>query len=108
MTLDEFLLVYLVCLATMLLCRCLPIFFLKGRQLPEGLQAALNLIPPAAFAALVTNDLFKPDMFAGGVVPGLVPLLSAAIVVVVARKTHSLVWCAIAGVVAYALISMVL
>lgn len=108
MTLEEFLVVYLVCLGTMLLCRCAPIFFLKGRQMPEGVQAALNLIPPAAFAALVANDLFKPDMFSGGVAAGLVPLLSAAVVVVVAEKTHSLVWCAIAGFVAYAAISMLL
>lgn len=104
MTMQEFLLVYLVCLGTMLLCRCAPIFSLKGRQLPENLQAALNLIPSAAFAALVANDLFKPTMFDNGVVDGLIPLLAAAVVIVVARKTHSLVWCAIVGVIAYALL----
>ncbi len=108
MTIEQFLIVYLICLGTMLLCRCLPIFFLKGRQLPENLQAALNLIPPAAFAALVANDLFKPDMFSNGLVPGLIPLLAAAIVVLVAWKTHRLVWCAVVGVVAYAAISMLL
>lgn len=104
MTMQEFLLVYLACLATMLLCRCVPIFCLKGRQLPENLQAALNLIPSAAFAALVANDLFKPTMFDSGIVDGIVPLLAAAVVIIVARKTHSLVWCAIAGIVAYALL----
>ena len=108
MTIQQFMIVYLTCLVTMLLCRCMPIFFLKGRELPEDLQAALNLIPPAAFAALVANDLFKVDMFDAGLTVGLVPLIAAAIVVVVARKTHSLIWCAITGFVAYALLTFLL
>lgn len=81
---------------------------MKGRDLPENVTAALNLIPPAAFAALVANDLFKPDMFEGGLSQGIVPLLAALIVVVVARKTHSLIACAVAGVVAYALLLLLL
>ena len=51
MSLESFLVIYLCCLVTMLLCRCLPLMALKGRTLPEGLVRALNLIPPAAFAA---------------------------------------------------------
>ena len=108
MSIEQFLIIYLSCLVTMLLCRCIPIFFLKGRELPEKLQAALNLIPPAAFAALVANDLFKPDMFDAGLSTGIVPLLSAAIVVIVARRTHSLIACAITGVIAYAALSFIM
>lgn len=107
MTLSDFMLIWLVCLATMLACRCIPLFVLKGRELPERLSNALGLIPPAAFAALVANDLLSPGMFESGVWSGIVPLLAAAVVVLVAKKTKSLIWCAIAGVAAYALLSLV-
>ena len=82
-------------------------FVLKGRDLPENLRNALNLIPPAAFAALVANDLFTPGMFETGMWPGLIPIIAALIVVVVAKTTKSLIWCAITGVVAYALLTLV-
>ncbi len=59
----ELLLVYGICIATMLICRCVPLFALKGRELPADVRMRLELIPPAAFAALVANDLFKPSMF---------------------------------------------
>ena len=36
----------------MLACRVIPLFALKGRSLPEGVERALGFIPPAAFAAL--------------------------------------------------------
>lgn len=104
MTITQFLIVYACCLGTMLICRCAPMMLMQGRDLPENVQTALNLIPPAAFAALVANDLFKPNMFEAGIAQGAVPLIAALIVVVVARKTHSLVACAIAGVIAYALL----
>ena len=107
MTLVEFLIVWLLCLATMLASRCIPIFVLKGRDLPDNLQAALNLIPPAAFAALVANDLFNPALFSTGIWQGVVPVIAAVVVVVVARATKSLIWCAVAGVVAYALLTLV-
>ena len=83
MSLSAFLIIWLTCLATMLACRCIPIFVLKGRELPEDIRSALNLIPPAAFAALVANDLFSPTMFDNGLVSGLVPFIAALIVVVV-------------------------
>ena len=38
---------------TMLACRVIPVFALKGRTLPANAVRLLNLIPPAAFAALV-------------------------------------------------------
>ena len=91
----------------MLACRVLPLFVLKGRELPQGLADALGFIPPAAFAALVANDLFTPGMFDAGMWPAAAPLVAALIVVVVARLTKSLLWCAVAGVVAYALLMMI-
>ena len=106
MTLAQFFIVWGLCLVTMLLCRCIPIFVLQGREMPEGLAAALGFIPVAAFAALVANDLFSPTMFDGGVWQGVVPLISAGIVLLVARKTGSLIWCALTGVVVYALLAM--
>ena len=40
------------CAITMLVCRVVPLFVLKGKELPEGVGQALGFIPPAAFAAL--------------------------------------------------------
>ncbi|WP_314010837.1 AzlD domain-containing protein [Cryptobacterium curtum] len=105
MTVSSFLLVYGICLATMLICRCVPLFALKGRELSADVRVALELIPPAAFAALVANDLFKPSMFDAGIAASMVPLVSAALVVIVAWRTHSLIGCACAGIVAYALLA---
>lgn len=104
MTLTDFAIVYAGCLVTMVGFRCIPIFVLKGRDMPDNLQSALNLIPPAAFAALVANDLYKPGMFDAGLWPALMPLVAALAVIVVASRTKSLVWCAITGVVSYALL----
>ena len=100
MSMHDFFVVFATCLVTMLLCRCLPLFVLKGRQLPEGLARALGFIPPAAFAALVANDLLSPGMFDAGVWPAAMPLVAAAVVVVVA-----LLWCALAGCASYALLA---
>ena len=60
MTWSEFWIVLAACGVTMLACRVLPLFLLKGRELPPMLKRALGFIPPAAFAALVANDLFVP------------------------------------------------
>ena len=54
------------CAITMLVCRVVPLFVLKGKELPEGVGQALGFIPPAAFAALVANDLLTPGMFDAG------------------------------------------
>ena len=107
MTWAEFWTVLACCALTMLACRVLPLFLLKGRQLPEGVERALGFIPPAAFAALVANDLLAPGMFDAGVWPAAAPLLAAAVVVAVAVKTKSLLWCAVAGCAAYALFASV-
>ena len=44
-------------------------------------------------------------MFDAGVWPAAMPLVAAAVVVVVARKTKSLLWCALAGCASYALLA---
>lgn len=105
MSMTDFLLVFGCCLVTMLICRCLPIFVLKGRDLPDGLQAALNFIPPAAFAALVANDLYNPGMFDAGLWPAVLPLVASLVVVVVGKKSGSLIWCVVVGVLCYAILT---
>ena len=102
MSMNDFFIVFATCLVTMLLCRCLPLFVLKGRQLPEGLARALGFIPPAAFAALVANDLLNPGLFDAGVWPAAIPLVAAVASALVAVKTKSLLWTAVAGVAVYA------
>lgn len=107
MSWTEFWIILITCAITMLACRVLPFFLLKGRELPSTAKFALNLIPPAAFAALVANDILTPGMFANGIWPAGAVLVASLIVIVVAVKTKSLVWCAVVGVVAYALLLMI-
>lgn len=106
MSWGDFLIVFACCAVTMLVCRVVPLFALKGRELPEGVQRALGFIPPAAFAALVANDLLSPGMFAAGLWPAAAPLLASLVVVAVALKTKSLLWCAVSGCAAYALLTL--
>ena len=98
---SAFWIIFVICALTMLACRVLPLFVLKGRELPPRLGEALGFIPPAAFAALVANDLLSPGMFDAGLWPAAAPLVAALVVVVVARLTKSLLWCGIAGVLVY-------
>ena len=86
MTWAEFWVVLACCALTMLACRALPLFLLKGKQLPDAVSRALGFIPPAAFAALVANDLLAPGMFDAGLWPAAAPLVAALVVVVVARE----------------------
>ena len=102
-----FWIVFVTCALTILACRVLPLFLLKGKQLPQRVEEALGFIPPAAFAALVANDLLTPGMFDAGLWPAAAPLVAALFVVVIARLTKSLLWSAVAGVVAYALLTMI-
>ena len=102
-----FWIIFGTCAVTMLACRVLPLFVLKGRELPPRVSEALGFIPSAAFAALVANDLLTPGMFDAGIWPAAAPLVAALAVVVVARVTKSLLWCAVAGVVGYALLVMI-
>jgi len=104
MSTTEFLILYVSVLATMLLSRCLPLFVLKGRSLSPKLTEALELIPPAAFAALVANDLFQPTTLAQNPLEGTLPFVAALPVLIVAKQTKSLIWCALVGMAAYALL----
>lgn len=99
---QDFLVFYLSVLVVILACRCVPLLALNGRELSPRVSDALVLIPPAAFAALVVNDLFDP---AAGL--SWRALLAAALVVAVARRTGSLIWCALTGMVVYALLTLV-
>jgi branched-subunit amino acid transport protein len=106
MSTQDFLILSASVLASMVACRCIPLFVLKGRSLSPRLSQALGLIPAAAFAALVANDLISPSAFAAHPLQAAVPFVAAAVVVVVARKTGSLIWCAVVGMAAYALLTM--
>lgn len=106
MSWTDFLIVFACCALTMLACRVIPLFALKGRSLPEGIERALGYIPPAAFAALVANDLLTPGMFNAGLWPAAAPLIASLAVVVVAVKSKSLLWSAVTGVAAYALLTL--
>ena len=103
----DFAIITLSCALTMLACRVIPVFALKGRELPAGAVRLLNLIPPATFAALIANDLFKPSAFAAGIWTGAIPFVSAVLVFAVGYKTKSLVWCIVTGVVSYALLMLI-
>lgn len=106
MSVQDFFIVFIVVTITMLACRVLPVFLLKGKQLPETVVRALNFIPPAAFAALVANDLFDPaKVMSGNAWSWLAPLIAAAFVVVVGAKTKSMAWCIVVGVSALAVLT---
>ena len=68
---------------------------------------ALGYIPPAAFAALVANDLVSPGAFDAGLWSALVPWIAAAGVVAVAVKTKSMLWCCVSGIVLYIVLSLI-
>lgn len=104
MSWEEFWIILASCALMILICRVVPLFVLKGRALPDGVNRALNLIPPAAFAALVANDIFSPGMFSDGIWPAAAILVASVFVIVVAVKTKSLLWSAVGGVVAYAIL----
>ena len=98
----EFALIGIGCALTILIFRTVPLFALRGRELPGWLSQALAFIPPAAFAALIANDIFSPGMFDAGVWPAAIPLVAAVASALVAVKTKSLLWTAVAGVAVYA------
>ena len=104
---DTYFIIVGICAATMFASRVLPVFLLKGRELPEKVSQALGYIPPAAFAALVANDLMSPALFAGNYWDAAIAWIAAIPVVIVAVKTRSLLWCCITGVVAYGLLLLI-
>ena len=72
MSWSEFAFIGIACAVTILICRVVPVFALRGRDLPGWLSQALAFIPPAAFAALISNDLLAPGMFDAGFWPFIV------------------------------------
>ena len=75
MTQSQFLILWLTSFAFILACRVLLALALRGRPLSPRVTEALGYIPPAAFAALVANDLLSPTMFEAGIWPGLMPIV---------------------------------
>lgn len=98
----SYLLIYVGVLLEILACRVAPILLLKGRTLPERVEEAFSLIPVAAFAALVANDLIQPELLMRDPKSGVLPFVAALPVIFVAKKTGSLIWSAVVGMLAYA------
>lgn len=107
MPVNEFLVLWLSSWAAIAFFRIAPAFALRGRTLSPRITEALGYIPPAAFAALVANDLVSPGAFDAGLWPALVPWIAAAGVVVVAIRTKSMLWCCVSGIVLYIVLSLV-
>ena len=82
MPVNEFLVLWLSSWAAIAFFRIAPAFALRGRTLSPRITEALGYIPPAAFAALVANDLVSPGAFDAGLWPALVPWIAAVGVVV--------------------------
>lgn len=105
MPVNDFLVLWLVSFGAIFACRVLPLLMLRGRALSVRVTTALGYIPPAAFAALVANDLIAPgSVAANGLWATLAPWVASAFVALVACKTRSMLACCIAGVVAYVLL----
>jgi branched-subunit amino acid transport protein len=102
MTWEDFWIITIGCTLAMWACRVIPLFLLKGKQLPPRVAQALGFIPPAAFAALVANDLLNPGMFDAGLWPAAIPFVAAVAAALVAVKSKSLLWTAVAGCAVYA------
>ena len=107
MGVSDFLVILVAVSVLMFVCRVAPVVLLKGRDLPDVVTRALGLIPAAAFAALVANDLFDPADFAAGTDPlaWAGPLVAAAAVAAVGFKTKSMAWCIVVGVAALAAVT---
>ncbi len=104
MSWTTFLILFASVFVTMLACRVLPAFILKGKQMSVRTKLCLNLIAPAAFGALVANDVFSVGMFDVGIWPGCMPILAALFVFYVAKKTNSMIICCLAGIGIYAVL----
>lgn len=107
MSTTDFLIIWGLSFVIIFACRAIPIFVLRGRALPPRVVEGLGYIPPAAFAALVANDLFSTTMFDAGIWAGLMPIAASAIVLAVAAKTRSLMWCCIVGIIAFMALSLI-
>lgn len=105
MSVNDFLVLWLVSFGAIFACRVLPLLMLRGRALSVRVTTTLGYIPPAAFAALVANDLITPGSIAAhGMWATLVPWAASAAVAAIAWKTRSMLACCVVGVVAYVLL----
>lgn len=107
MTINEFLLIWVVSSAEIATCRVLPALVLRGRPLSYRITEALGYIPPAAFAALIANDLYSAQASAIGLWTNVMPLIASMAVLLVAKKTRSMIWCCIAGVASYIVLGLI-
>lgn len=109
MSTADFLILWFVSFSVIFACRVLPPLVLRGRALSPRVVEALGYIPPAAFAALVANDLISPgDVSASGPLAAAVPWGCALLVALLARKTGSMLVCCAAGTACFALLSALL
>ena len=102
MSWEEFWFVLIGCVLAMWACRVIPLFLLKGRELPPRLAQALGFIPPASNMPGFKRSLATSAANAAGVWPAAIPLVAAVASALVAVKTKSLLWTAVAGVAVYA------
>ena len=107
MTINEFLLIWVVSSAEIATCRVLPAVVLRSRPLSYRITEALGYIPPAAFAALIANDLYSAQASAIGLWANVMPLIASMAVLLVAKKTRSMIWCCVAGVASYIVLSLI-
>ena len=107
MTISEFLLIWVVISAEIANCRVLPALILRGRPLSYRITEALGYIPPAAFAALIANDLYSTQASAMGLWANVMPLIASMAVLLVAKKTRSMIWCCVAGVASYIVLGLI-
>lgn len=107
MTINEFLLIWVVSSAEIATCRVLPALVLRGRPLSYRITEALGYIPPAAFAALIANDLYSAQASAIGLWSNVMPLIASMAALLVAMKTRSMIWCCVAGVASYIVLSLI-
>lgn len=106
-TINKFLLIWAVSSAEIAACRILPALVLRGRPLSYRITEALGYIPPAAFAALIANDLYSAQASEIGLWANVMPLIASMVVLLVAKKTRSMIWCCVAGVASYVVLSLI-
>ncbi|MBQ6452799.1 MAG: AzlD domain-containing protein [Coriobacteriales bacterium] len=104
MSWGTYLIIFAICVGTIVIFRVAPMFALADKELPDNVITMLNFIPVAAFAALVANDIFTPGAFQAGFWPAALPYVAAIPVIFCALKTRSLALCIVVGVAIYALL----
>ena len=98
---SEFWLLFALCVLAMAICRIVPLLAVREKTLSKNVEQALQLIPPAAYAALCANDLFKPETFLAFDFATAMPFLAALFVIVVSLWKKSLILSTIVGCVSF-------